>query len=176
MIIERAANDALDVGDRRQIRHVLDQAFSSDDETVDGLEDVSEPDCWIFVRLESGAIVAVLMLLARTVRVGDAEVAVRGVGGVATLREHRRRGHAHLLMAEATATIRDELRAPFGMLQCEPELVSLYQQLGWQLVEAELWCVQSDGHLHRSPELPMVLALSDTAWPPGTIDMNGLPW
>ena len=176
MIIERSANDALDVGDRRQIRGVLDRAFASDDEAVDGLEDFSEPDCWLFVRLESGVIVAVLMLLARTVRVGDAEVAVGGIGGVATLDEHRHQGHAHLLVAEATAIIRDELRAPFGMLQCVPELVSLYQPLGWQVVESELWCVQADGHLHRSRELPMVLALSDIAWPSGTIDMNGLPW
>jgi hypothetical protein len=62
------------------------------------------------------------------------------------------------------------------MLQCAPELVALYQPLGWQLVDAELWCAQADGDLHRSPELPMVPALSAAIWPPGMFDMNGLPW
>jgi hypothetical protein len=43
-------------------------------------------------------------------------------------------------------------------------------------VPESLVCRQSDGHSHKSPELPMIIELGSERWPTGVIDMNGLPW
>ena len=71
---------------------------------------------------------------------------------------------------------RAELHVPFGLLQCLPDLVGFYEARGWNEIDEPMFCLQLDGRVHRSPERPMVMRLAGIDWPPGAIDMNGLPW
>jgi hypothetical protein len=63
-----------------------------------------------------------------------------------------------------------------AMLFCRPELVGLYAQLGFREIEAPVWADQPGGRIEM-PARAMWLALRDgAAWPPGRVDVRGLPF
>lgn len=156
------------------IRSVLGAAFEDGDDG-ESLEDFSDFDQW-FVLSVGDEIAAVAGILVRDILVGDQVVTVAGIGGVATVRRHRSKGYASRLVNEATRYARGHTSASFGVLQCEEDLAAFYVALGWRTVDADLLCKQNDGNTYQSPEMPMVIQLASSDWPPGSIDMNGLPW
>jgi aminoglycoside 2'-N-acetyltransferase I len=124
---------------------------------------------------EDGQVVGHVGLLEETVRAGDEEVRVCGVGGVVTRPEAQKRGLARQAMRRAAQLMRDETDAEFGMLYCRDELIPFYDALGWQLVADENEFGQPTGPV-RSAFNVMVLPLRARQWPAGRVVVAGLPW
>ena len=177
MTVQRIDYADIDPPTYASIRRVLEAAFEdADDENneAERLENFSDFDHW-FVAVEETEVVAVTGLLFREILVGGRTVTVAGIGGVATGSGHRNRGFASRLVDAALRFAHDQ-SVPFGLLQCTRDLVAFYAVRGWRQVPEPLACRQADGDTYRSPELPMIIELNSARWPPGPIDMNGLPW
>ena len=177
MTVQRIDYADIDPPTYASIRRVLEAAFEdADDENneAERLENFSDFDHW-FVAVEETEVVAVTGLLLREILVGGRTVTVAGIGGVATGSGHRNRGFASRLVDAALRFAHDQ-SVPFGLLQCTRDLVAFYAVRGWRQVPEPLACRQADGDTYRSPELPMIIELNSARWPPGPIDMNGLPW
>ena len=114
-------------------------------------------------------------LLRRTVRVGEAEVVVGGIGGVCTHPDFLRRGYARTLMQAAKEYMQQDGGFAFGMLFCHVRRITLYEALGYFTVDAPLWMTQhGEPKMYHSPK--MVLPLTSSPWPAGEIDIQGFPW
>jgi GNAT superfamily N-acetyltransferase len=113
--------------------------------------------------------------LTRTISVGDTEMRVVGLGGVATLQAHRGHGVGGRLVAEAIAQARRSEQVAFGLLQCPAEVIGFYQSIGWQYVDAPVF--EHNGQaLVTVPYPSMVRRLANAAWPDGEIDLRGTRW
>lgn len=130
---------------------------------------------WRVMLRRGDEIVSGLMLVEREIRVGDRRVKVAGVGDVGTLPQWRRRGYAGLVLERAAAFMRAELDADFGHLFCVSSLVPYYGRFGWLRVEGPAH-IQAPWGPAIFPEETMVLPLRGTTWPPGEMDLKGLPW
>jgi GNAT superfamily N-acetyltransferase len=97
------------------------------------------------------------------------------VGGVATHPDWQHRGLASQVLRAAEVLMRDELKVPFGLLICEEKTQPVYRHCGWQAVALSLLFFQ-DGQRRTLETSVMVLPLSERPWPPGEIDLLGLPW
>lgn len=134
----------------------------------------ANPEWYVFARRERG-LVGRLSIVQRQVSVADQQLRVGGIGGVTTKPEFRRRGIATALLLRAATFIRDELRVEFGLLLCQREVASVYARIGWVPVPGPTRFSQSPG-THSYPGDTMILRCSDRDWPPGPIDLCGLPW
>jgi GNAT superfamily N-acetyltransferase len=134
----------------------------------------AEPEWYAMVRRGS-AMIGRLGILAREIRVADAQVRVGGIAGVATRPKWRRHGVASLALRAAAEFIARELKLPFGLLLCRPAVSPVYAGLGWRRVEGPIRFRQPSGDAVY-PGYIMVLELGDARWPAGAIDMCGLPW
>ena len=134
----------------------------------------SPPDWRVLLR-RGDEVVSGLMIVEREIRAGERRVKVAGVGDVATLPQWRRQGYAGMVLERAGAFMRDELDAEFGHLFCAPGLVPYYARFGWLRVDGPSY-VQAPWGVETFPEETMVLPLRGTAWPPGEMDLEGLPW
>lgn len=98
-----------------------------------------------------------------------------GIGGVKTHTSARRQG----LASEALERILDffkEQEVDFALLVCRPELVPLYERLGWQPFGGDVLVTQWGEKSHFTFNLSMthsVCALGPTG---GVIDLMGPPW
>jgi predicted N-acetyltransferase YhbS len=132
--------------------------------------------CWL--NDEWGAIAEILV---RTIKVGDVEVRVGGVGGVMTLPEFRKQGLASAVMRHVSDAICQELRADAGMLYCDPDLLPFYSALGWYELQREIHYQQSnrnsvfDSRGHKDG-CAMFKPCSDFVFPSGPIDIQGKLW
>ena len=86
---------------------------------------------WHFVLYEDGSPLASASVLRHEVR----NIVVGGLGGVISLPEARGRGLARQVVGRATAFMRDDLGASFGLLFCLPRLVPFYESQDGRLVE-----------------------------------------
>lgn len=130
---------------------------------------------WRVLLRRGDEIVSGLMMVEREIRAGERRLRVAGVGDVATLPQWRRRGYAGLVLERAAAFMRDELDAEFGHLFCAPSLVAYYSRFGWVRVEGPAH-IEAPWGPEVFPEETMVLPLRGTDWPPGEMDLEGLPW
>jgi GNAT superfamily N-acetyltransferase len=157
----------------KQIIHEVDHiAFSS--ETGD-----PDPYTWAIGEWQvtgrvHGKIVSIVGILERIARAGEQTLRLGGVGGVATLPEYRRRGLAGALLRASADFMRDPLGVDFGFLLCSEAMVDYYSKLGWQLAPGPTIFDQPKGKV-TWPEPVMVLPVQKQDWPPGTIDLCGLP-
>lgn len=145
---------------------------------VFGVEDADyrwRPKEFHFVTEEDGRPVSHVGVLKTVVRAGGREVTVGGVGGVVTVPEAQGRHHVHAAMRRAAAFMCDELGVEFGMLFCLPRLAAFYERQGWQYVEDEVEIDQPAGK-RLWPYRVMVLPCGARTWPPGRIEVGGLPW
>jgi GNAT superfamily N-acetyltransferase len=154
-------------------------AFASDhdgppDPAFDSI-DWSTPHEWNALGWLDGELVSQLCLLKREIRVGGEKVWVIGIGGVATHPQWQHQGLASQLMRATETFMRDEIRAPFGLLICADATSPFYAKLGWQVVADELIFIQ--GNERRTLKTcVMVLNLAEKPFPQGMIDLCGLPW
>jgi predicted GNAT family N-acyltransferase len=147
-------------------------------ENIFGVEDSLlrwRPKEWHFLVEEDGRAVAHIGVLQTTVRVGEREISVGGVGGVVSVPEARGRGHVHAGMRRAAQFMCDELKVEAGMLFCLERLVAFYARQGWRLIEETVEIEQPTGTI-VSPMRVMVLPCDGRAWPAGKIEVGGLPW
>jgi hypothetical protein len=78
-------------------------------------------------------------------------------------------------MSEAARFMCADLGVEFGMLFCLPRVVHFYERQGWHLVKDEVEIDQPGGRIVW-PYHVMVLPCSERPWPPGRIEVAGLPW
>jgi predicted N-acetyltransferase YhbS len=128
-----------------------------------------------FITEEGGRALSHVGLLKTTVKAGGREVAVGGVGGVATRPEAQGRHYVHAAMKRAAEFLCAELGVEFGMLFCLPRLVPFYARQGWQLIEEEVEFEQPAGKV-VSPFRVMILPCGERAWPAGKVEVAGFPW
>src|SRR5262245_3310022 len=131
---------------------------------------------WRFLVWEDGRLVSHVGVLERTIRVGGQPRHVGGVYSVMTRPTDRGRGHASAALERAAAFMRDELpRAGHGLLLCIDERLRFYRRLGWERVPDPVVFDQPLGR-HVNDINTMVLPLRGRDWPPGEVDLCGLPW
>lgn len=68
-----------------------------------------------------------------------------------------------------------EWKVDAGLLFCLPKMVAYYEALGWQALESDVLIDQPSGRI-ASPMRVMVLPLGENSWPPGTVELQSLPW
>jgi len=130
---------------------------------------------WAVLIRRSGGIVSYVEIAQRQIKVGGRPVHVGGIANVMTLDDWKRHGFASAAMRKSMGFIRSELKADFGLLVCEEELIPFYERLDWHVVSGPLVADQPEGRVVL-PHIAMVFVCKDTEWPAGTIDLCGLPW
>ncbi len=132
------------------------------------------PD-WMALGFLQGQIVTQLCMPKREILVGKEKFWVAGLGGMATHPEFQHQGFGSALLAATEAFMQDTLLVPFGLLICADETRPFYERSHWQLAANALYFTQEGQRRIMNPSV-MILALTDRLWPPGEIDLCGLPW
>ena len=154
------------------------QALFGWGENVFGIEDANyrwRAKDYHFVTEEGGRPLSHVGLVKTKVSAGGREVWVGGIGAVVTVPEAQGRRHVHEAMRRAAVFMCAELGVEFGMLFCLPRLAPFYARQGWQMVEEEVEIEQPDGKVVW-PYHVMVLPCGGRTWPPGRVEVGGLPW
>jgi hypothetical protein len=94
---------------------------------------------------------------------------------VVTVPGAQRKGFARKLVEHVMKYAETEWQVEAGLLFCRPQMIAYYAALGWHLVESPVMIQQPDGKI-ASPMPVMVLPFRDLPWPPGTIELDSLPW
>lgn len=156
-----------------------DAAASTRLDTVafEGIDDGLEwaPSEWLLRGFAGEELVTQLAILDRQIKVGEQQVRVGGIGGVATDPRWRKRGFAEKSMIEAARLMRDEFKVEFGMLFCLDDMLAYYSRLGWQQIFTPVRIEQRGGTMVL-PLYAMVIPLTGRDWPLGAVDLCGLPW
>lgn len=122
-----------------------------------------------------GRLVAHAGLLRVPIAIGDAETEVVGVGGVAVSPGMQGKSLSRLVVAAALEHART-MGPQHALLFCRPSLVSLYQRLGWHLLDKDVLVEQPEGRLVTMPLRSMVTSLRDSSrWPSGRVRLFSLP-
>jgi GNAT superfamily N-acetyltransferase len=162
-IIIKAENDLSDT-ERQQMDTVCDQAFGADtdDDHGEGVDYVwiLNNDWHVLVELDGKFV---------------SHVRLSGIGGVATLPGYQKRGLASAAMRATAEFMCNTLKTDFGLLVCARKREPLYRSLGWQEVAGPLVFDQPRGKV-TFQDVTMILPCVRRDWPPGVIDLCGLPW
>jgi GNAT superfamily N-acetyltransferase len=132
------------------------------------------PD-WMALGFLQGQLVTQLCIPKRQITVGTERVWVAGLGGMATHPEFQPQGLGSTLLAATEAFMRDTIQVPFGLLICAEGTRPFYEHSRWQFAANSLYFTQEDQRRIMNPCV-MILPLTDRLWPPGEIDLCGLPW
>jgi predicted GNAT family N-acyltransferase len=147
-------------------------------ENIFGVEDKRfswRPKDWHFIVEEDGHVLSHVGVMETSVRVGENDIKVGGIGGVVSVPEAQGRGNIRAAMSRAAEFMHDKLQVEFGMLFCLPRLVPFYARQNWQLLSDPVEFEQPSGNV-ISPFHSMVLPFDNRAWPAGEIKVGGLPW
>jgi GNAT superfamily N-acetyltransferase len=119
--------------------------------------------------------VSYLGALVREAEAGGRGVRIGGIGGVMTHPAHRRQGLARAAIGRAIELFAEN-SVDFALLVCTPELIPLYERLGWQVHRGTLQVRQhgrSEAFTFNVPLTKSVLAERPDG---GVIDLLGPPW
>ncbi len=130
---------------------------------------------WYVLGRNDHELIGCLGILKRTVSIAERRVQVGGIAGVITHPEWRRRGVASALLKEAVVFIERSLGREFALLLCRDEIIPVYARVGWKRVKGPTWFSQPSGK-RLYPGATMVYQCGQRVWPPGPIDLCGLPW
>jgi predicted N-acetyltransferase YhbS len=135
-----------------------------------------DKDRHVALRACDGRLAAVAGAVLATVEVEDAGgFEVVGLGGLIVNRSVRGRGLMFRLV-EPLLRLAECMGPDLAMIFCRPELVVLYRRLAFVEIAAPVWADQPQGRVEMS-EPAMWRALRDGAyWPPGRVDVRGLPF
>lgn len=131
---------------------------------------------WQLILSRNTDLVTALGVYERTILVGQRTTLVGGIGSVFTVPKYRRRGFVKISMISAVDFLCREVGVDFALLLCEPRLISFYRALNWTEVNAPVTIQDSRGSRELLEYRPMVYRCVESIWPPGGIDMLGLPW
>ncbi|WP_338120052.1 GNAT family N-acetyltransferase [Streptomyces sporangiiformans] len=121
-----------------------------------------------------GRLVAHAGLVQVPLSVGAVRLQVAGLGGVIVAPGLRGQGLARLV-ATAAMEHAHGLGIERGLLFCWPDLIPLYERLGWQVLPDDVLVQQPDGPV-RMPLRAMWTPLVDGAeWPAGQARLLSLP-
>ncbi|MFG2502079.1 GNAT family N-acetyltransferase [Streptomyces sp. NPDC048441] len=121
-----------------------------------------------------GRLVAHTGLLRLPLSIGGASIEVVGVGGVAVAPDVRGRGLARQIVGAALEHART-MGPRHGLLFCRLPLVSLYERLGWRVLDQDVYVDQPEGPVIM-PLRTMWTPLRDgTTWPSGAVRLLSLP-
>jgi predicted GNAT family N-acyltransferase len=128
------------------------------------------------LREQDGRLVALAALVGVAVEIeGTGGVDVVGLGGVIVTPSARGRGLMFRVVQPVLA-LAEEIGPERAMLFCRPELVAVYRRLGFEEIAAPVWADQPAGSMEM-PMRAMWRALrAGAAWPPGRVDVHGLPF
>ncbi|HEX3510394.1 MAG TPA: GNAT family N-acetyltransferase [Solirubrobacteraceae bacterium] len=141
----------------------------------EGLE-WGEKDRNLGLRDDDGRLIGVAgAVVARVDVAGTGSFEVVGLGSLFVTSSRRGAALTESLIAPLL-----ELAAAMGperaMLFCREQLVPVYSRLGFEPIEDPVWIEQPAGRV-RMPLAAMWLALHlPTDWPPGRVDVAGLPF
>jgi GNAT superfamily N-acetyltransferase len=135
-----------------------------------------QPKRWHVLLEADGRLVTHVGLLKHVVKVGGEPVTVGGIGGVATRGEAHGRGYATQAMRFAESYMCEQLQVDFGLLFCRDPLVAFYRKLGWQLLPERAQAEQPSGKIILPFHAFVRPCQAQSSWPPGSIDLDGLPW
>ncbi len=138
-----------------QIEQVRDLAYAG--QSGGGLDWASSE--WFILGYLEDAVVSLVGVLEREIKVGEKTIRVGGVGGVATQPAYQKRGYAGQLLKQTEQLLKDELNVPFGLLVCDPELLQYYGKFGWQAMQAPVF-FDFQGEKRRMHEHTMILLIS----------------
>ena len=122
-----------------------------------------------------GKLVSHVGLLRHEVRSGTRSVRLAGFGGVITVPEAQKRGHASDLMQFATNLALVEWVMDAGLLFCLPALVPFYEGLGWREVQHSVLIDQPSGRI-SAPIPVMVYPAEAGMWLDSPFVLESLPW
>ena len=133
-------------------------------------------DRHVALRLDDGRLVAVAGAVVAEVAVADVSAFdVVGIGGVIVTRPQRGQGLLERLM-DPLLRLASELGPDHAMLFCRPDLVALYRRFDFAEIAAPVWAEQPAGRI----EVPLAAMWrplrAGAAWPPGRVDVPGLPF
>jgi predicted GNAT family N-acyltransferase len=157
------------------------------DEVLDGEPEAFGPigaglewrpkDRHVALRVDDGRLVAfagAAVVTVETAAAGAFEVV--GLGSVLVTRSRRGRGLLTRLrepLLELAASLDPDRAALF----CRTELVALYRRWGFAEIEAPVWADQPGGRIEMAlPAMWRPLRDADVEWPPGRVDVRGLPF
>lgn len=135
-----------------------------------------EKERTIGIRDRDGRLIAAAGAVIAEVAVeGSGSFQVAGLGGLFVTRRARGEGLVATL-AEPLLAIAAAMGPAHAMLFCRPELVEPYRRLSFSEILAPVWADQPGGRIEM-PLRAMWRALRDGArWPPGRVDVSGLPF
>lgn len=134
------------------------------------------PPQWSVIAWEDdGRALSHVGVVLREGRADGKAVRIGGIGGVLTHPLARKRGLASQGIRLAIDFFREE-GVDFALLVCEPELVPLYENLGWNRHEGELCVRQGDALVRFTFNLPMTFPVGLRPSSGMTVDLMGPPW
>jgi predicted GNAT family N-acyltransferase len=132
-------------------------------------------DRHVTLRTADGRLVAAAGALVVRVQAGGRAFAAVGFGSVIVTRSLRGGGLMPKLF-ERLLGIARTLGPERAMLFCRPELVGLYERFEFRQIAAPVWVDQPRGRIEM-PEPAMWRQLRrGVHWPPGRVDLDGLPF
>ena len=138
----------------------------------------SQPE--FHLRLEEGQQpIAQLGFGRRLVRVGERVVQIAGVGAICVHPDRQGVGVGKRLLNELYQVLTQDVPADFGLLQCREAVVGFYERGGFVRVpQAARFLDPDEGQWvrHAGPTMTLPARSGLTGWPPGEIDLRGLPW
>lgn len=118
---------------------------------------------------------AVIGVLVAAVEAGGERFDVVGVGSLIVAESRRRQGLGGQLL-ERGLELAGQMGPERAMLFCEDALVARYSRYGFELIEGPVFAEQPDGRIEM-PMNSMWRPLCEGArWPPGRVDVLGLPF
>jgi aminoglycoside 2'-N-acetyltransferase I len=130
----------------------------------------------VLVQDELQGVVCHVGVYRREVTWNGQKMRAGGIGGVATLPDSQRRGHASIALNAAIQTLKDEGATDFALLFCEPHNAPFYMARGWKPFEGEIYADQpQQGRVRFEAIAPYVYKLKRAPLR-GVIDLCGLPW
>ena len=102
-------------------------------------------------------------------------IKVGGIGGWVAPPSAQRQWYAAFAWKHALKFIRDELGLDFMLGFAVDRMRPHYERIHAQVIPDPVYFDQPAGKV-RCPTNTMVLSLRGKAWPPGIVDIGGLPW
>lgn len=134
------------------------------------------PESGVFIRTAAGELVCFVGMVVRSALHDSRPVRVGGIGGVKTHAAARRQGLAAQAIHRALQSFREQSDIAFGLLVCEPALLSYYGRLAWQEFAGRLLVTQHGLLAEFTFDRVMVCPVREAAPTAGVIDLLGPPW
>ncbi len=170
--------DALNNADREELRALARAVYppAESAEWSGRHMEWAAPEWGVRVRAADGTLASFVGVILRQATCDDAPVRAGGIGGVMTHPALRGRGMAGLGIRRAVEFFRAQEDVAFGLLVCEPRLLSYYGGLGWQEFAGRLHVLQHGQPAIFTYNRVMTIGVRSPAPLAGSIDLLGPPW